>query len=312
MKNISKLTLFIALFIFPFSFFGKEKTLTITSERNDDRSVTFFYEKSDPGDLVVYLQFTDMQNSHGSNVFKTISGSSGVFHTLHPINPDKSIRYSYKYRYTRGKIDAKPDKEFVYTLPFKKGVKARVRKLSNINERYLNRKVNDSWKAYQFLFKKADTVCAIRKGIVVKIKDGNSDYKKGTSYSSRNNSILIQHEDGSYALYGVLQKGSMMVNIGDKVYPQTPIAIAGNYDNEEKKEVRLLVSYVPDPSYLKKNNKKETQKNIIKKIYIDPVFYFEEGPRRLEAKMSYVSSCSKEIIEKEMKKRERKKYYKNK
>jgi len=312
MKNIVNVILSSWVFLFFISVQAQDKKLVIKSKRNEDRTVTFFYEKTDPGSLIVSMKFRDVENAQASDVFKTIKGRSGTFHTLEPLNPKKGIRYGYSYRYTRGVLKAKVDKEFIYALPYKEGVKSKVRELRNLGEHYLDEEVNQSWKSFQFLFKKADTICAIRKGMVVEVVDDHLVYKKGTRYSNRRNKIIIQHEDGTFARYSVLKKGGMMVKVGDKVYPQTPIAIAGSYGDEDINELRLLVYYVSDASYLKKEYDSKNKRNPNRSTFINPTFFLNENTGKLEPKNVYVSQFSKEILEKEMSKREQKRYYKNK
>ena len=42
-----------------------------------------------------------------------------------------------------------------------------------------------------------------------------------------------RNDDGTLAKYVVIKRNSMLVKLGEKVYPSTPIATAGTYDKPE-------------------------------------------------------------------------------
>lgn len=72
-----------------------------------------------------------------------------------------------------------------------------------------------------FRLAQGDTVYAARRGVVLSVK------KTENRPNLRGEEILVQHGDGSWALYMGLAAGSAAVTPGQTVWPDTPIALAG-------------------------------------------------------------------------------------
>jgi murein DD-endopeptidase MepM/ murein hydrolase activator NlpD len=116
----------------------------------------------------------------------------------------------------------KPDNSYVYRLPFAKGskfllIQAYNSKMSHRNELSLD-----------FKMKKGSKVCAARSGVVVAVKEDSNVGGLKDEYLSQGNHIIIQHEDGSRAMYWHLQNGGALVNVGDSVVKGQHIGYSGN------------------------------------------------------------------------------------
>ncbi len=285
----------------------------VTYKRNEDKSVTFSFNGETAGTTYVILKLSQLSNTTTPEVVRrSVRGFSGTLVTLFPDNKDQHISFSYSYRMLTGDIDAKPDRAFKYVLPFKKGKEVRVKHLGFLGKK-LGGKTPKNFAAFQFLANENDTVCAIRKGVVVRIKDGYNSSKDGEfSYKSQANSILIEHEDGTMASYQVLKRGSFMVKVGDVVYPSTPLAIAGTYDKTENSQVRISVYYLDDiirhydfDSRGEESFAKSTHLN----AYVNPLFIVNSdgsGLLNLNNNEAYTSFYTDDIIQSEMTKREKK------
>lgn len=296
---------------------GQARTEGVLYERNDDKSIDFNYAKSTPGSIYVILKFKQLTNTTSEIIKKTISGYGGPLTTLLPNNLNESIGFSYSYRILSGNIDAKPDYNFKYILPFKTERRIKVRNLS-----YLGKKFGGSepknWRSLQFLTKPNDTVYAVRKGIVVSVKDGfkSETGVKEYNYKNKSNYLIIEHEDGTRARYGVLKNNKIMVKVGDEVYPSAPIAIAGSYDNEDNSQLRLTIYYLD--KNVKTLDFDEKKKETLGSrthlyAYIDPLFIVNSDEAiKLKPNETYTAFCNNEVIEEEMTKRELKKWKKNK
>lgn len=302
------------LLILKVSFAQRQKS-KVTYKRNKDNSVTFSYSSFLPNSVFIMLNFKNLTNASDDIVKETISGYGGQITTLRPINPDNGIGFSYSTRTFIGNLEKEPDHNFKYILPIKKGNDIKVRYLSYLGKRFGN-KEPENWKSFQFLTSLNDTVYAIRKGIVIRIVDKyNNDSSKEFNYRSKSNSITIEHNDGTLANYKVLRKNSMMVKVGDIVYPSAPLAVAGTYDKEENSQLRLSIYYlnkkVKDLPFDKK-----LSVNLSKRIhiysYVNPLFCVdsENSATLLERNKSYTSNYDNTIIALEMTKRERKKWRK--
>jgi murein DD-endopeptidase MepM/ murein hydrolase activator NlpD len=129
--------------------------------------------------------------------------------------PDKQI-----YDLKAGRV--KPDNSFVYSLPFSTGSKFLLiqgynSKMSHKNELSLDFKMH-----------KGSKVCAARDGIVTAIKKDSDMGGLKDEYLSQGNHIIIQHADGSTAMYWHLKKDGVIVNVGDTVKQGQHIGYSGN------------------------------------------------------------------------------------
>ena len=300
--------------VFVFSLFQightQAKKPGVTYKRNDDKSVSFAYEKSSPGSLYIILKFTQLTNSSGDLVKATVNGYRSSLTTLRPIDPKQGIGFAYGYTTLVGNLKAKPDLEFKYILPFKNGKNVKVNNLSYLGKKFGNSEPKN-FRAFQFLTEPNDTVFAIRKGIVVSVKDefkAEDDYE--FSYKSEANSITVEHEDGTLANYDVLKDHSFMVDIGDTVYPTTPLALAGTYDKVENSQLRLAIFYL-DENVKKLDYDELRKENLTNQthfyIYVDPMFYSSQNEvLKLEMGKTYNAISNDAIIELEMSNKEKK------
>lgn len=286
---------------------SQNNSVLITSERNKDQSVDFFYEKNDFGSFFLNLTFDQLENAAPTSYKGSLNAFRGKFLSIRPISSNSSIGFSYKYTWIRGVLNPKIDTGFVYLLPAAKGKTVKALHHLNMNKRYFGGVEPKNWKSFQFDVEPEDTVFSARKGLVVEVKDGiDPDSTVSVSYSNKSNSILIEHEDGTLASYYVLKKGSLMVKPGQIVNPHTPLALAGTYDVESNSQIRFYVYYLVEGN-LEKSEKSSfaTKKNYY--AFVNPLFYTSEGNVCLEASKDYTSDFKEEHILKELSKREKKK-----
>ncbi|MDP2335868.1 MAG: hypothetical protein Q8N05_05375 [Bacteroidota bacterium] len=94
----------IVLLVLNLSGKSQNNSVNITSERNADQSVDFFYEKEDFGSFFLNLTFSHLENALPTSYKGRLSGMSGKFLTIKPMSQNSSIGYSYTYTYIRGKL----------------------------------------------------------------------------------------------------------------------------------------------------------------------------------------------------------------
>jgi hypothetical protein len=153
-----------------------------------------------------------------------------------------------------------------------------------------------------------DTVFAARKGVIVEITDGfKPDPTKSFAYNSNSNSVLVEHEDGTLAYYGILKSESIMVKIGQTIFPHSPIAIAGTLDSEEHTQMRFYVYYLANEN-VKGENRMTTSINNTYYSFVDPIFYTNEGKIRLTSRQKYTVDYTSELLLRELSKKEVKKF----
>lgn len=310
-----KSVLFILLFTFQFSQINAQSS-KVTYQRNEDKSISFSFEKDQAGSSYVLLKFNSLTNASASLERKQVKGFSGNLMLLRPIDEKKGISFSYRARFIRGTVRAKPDYDFKYILPFKNGNTVKVKNLNYLGKKFGN-KSPKNWRSFQFSPKVNDTVVAIRKGVVVTIKDG---FKANTSgvydYKSKANYIIIEHKDGTLARYSVLKANSFMVDVGDTVYPSTSLGIVGTYDTDDNVQLRLSVYYLDDKIKdfefdLGGNQTLANQVHLYN--YVDPIFFVNAGsPVKLSPNNEYMGFSSEDLIKSEMSKRELKQLKKGK
>jgi murein DD-endopeptidase MepM/ murein hydrolase activator NlpD len=115
----------------------------------------------------------------------------------------------------------KDDTSFVYALPFPAGKKYKV------IQGYFSRFTHKERAALDFNTKRGDTLCAVRDGVVVRVKE---DGKRGglkKKFRKDGNNIVIQHTDGTRAGYWHLQYNGAIVQTGDTVRQGQPIGLSG-------------------------------------------------------------------------------------
>lgn len=79
-----------------------------------------------------------------------------------------------------------------------------------------------------FKMKPGTVICAAREGIVLALKKDSDVGGLKDEFLSQGNHIIIQHSDGSKAMYWHLQKDGVLVAVGDSVEKGQQIAFSGN------------------------------------------------------------------------------------
>lgn len=263
------------------------------------------------GSYTVLLRFSQMQNTRQGPSYKTVMrGDTERLLTIKAINPEQPVNCGYTYSYIRGYHSPKLDSSFVYRLPFSTThAPVQVATLYNLNERHFEGKPIRGWSSWQFPLNEGDTVFAMRKGMVVETHDGEAPVQKGlqSTYRSKSNSILIEHGDGTLCTYGVLENGSMMVNIGDIVYPGTPLAKAGTYYQDGEYQVRTVIYF---PSENKNYRSGDPQNSsFFEWVHYNPHFATTDATVvQLRHGDKYRAATSPELLQREMTKKEIKQY----
>lgn len=297
-KNMKVVLLFFLLLVTEIGF--SQHIISIESENNDDNSVDFKYTKTKSGTYYLHFNFTNYENTLTPQRKFTIKSYNGVLMKLKPISDNANIRYSYTYTYTRGLPNPKIDTSFVYILPFKNNITVEIRYLSYLKSKYFGKEEPKTWKSFQFISNKPDTVCSIRKGIVVNVVDKYAiDTTNTYSYSSERNSIMIEHPDGTFANYEGLDSEGIFVKEGDMVYPNQPLAKLIRYDKNKSYQLRLTIDYLT-VGYLANNEKVEK----CSYEYIDPYFQTTNGITKLAAGSKYTAKVTEDLIVKELSKKE--------
>lgn len=303
-KNINLLLLL--LILSTLRLFGQETKVEVSAERKSDNSVEIKYSKNDPGTLTFQIKFNNLSNSSPTGSNFQAKGYGGNLLTLRPTNKDQSISYSYNYRFIRGKLNPKVNFEFIYGFPLSENVDVRVSEAGYLNAKYFGNKEPEDWKSYYFHTKNEENVLAARKGLVVEVVDGQEDIGENVSFTSKNNKVIVEQEDGTLATYGVLKSGSIVVKVGDVVFPKDVIAKnSKRSDNLYSFSFNIIYLKVADLFINEGMNVANTQSYY---GFLTPKFLVNAGTQTLENNSTYQGVWNEEIIVKEMSKKELKKY----
>ena len=115
----------------------------------------------------------------------------------------------------------KDDTSFVYHLPYEEN------KSHLLVQGYFSMYTHKNRAALDFKLKKGTKICAVRDGVVLRIK---ADGKKGggnAKYRSFGNYIVIQHEDSTRSGYWHLRYNAIFVKVGDIVKQGQVIGLSG-------------------------------------------------------------------------------------
>lgn len=141
-------------------------------------------------------------------------------------------------------VEYPPQEDSPYVLPYSVGESHNVRQ-GNCNETNThNERLNNTF-AYDFEMPIGTTLVAARGGKVLLARDRFEDDNNDIA---RANVVVILHEDGSYARYGHLTKGGVLVDLDEVVSRGQPIALSGNSGLSQAPHLHFDVSRCPEGS----------------------------------------------------------------
>jgi hypothetical protein len=285
---------------------AQESPVKLSYNVNMDKTVTFNYEKTDPGSYTIILRFKQLSNSSESEEQELgVMNYSGSLLTLKPTDKERGIGFSYTYSSVRGKLNPKYNADFIYILPCKTGTKVKVADVGFLGAAYFGNTTPDDWKVYKFYTQTEDTVTAVRKGIIVSVKDLHETGDAGNAaYSSKVNDMIIEHADGTLATYKGFKHGSIAVKAGQTVFPGTTLGINSKSTTNSKPGITLSVTYLKSTEDIGLGGK--TLQNS-KSLYgfITPHFYTDGNANTvLTAQQEYTVADSPDILKKEFTKKE--------
>ena len=115
----------------------------------------------------------------------------------------------------------KDDSSFVYQLPYEEN------EAHLLVQGYFSRYTHKNRAALDFKMKKGTKICAVRDGVILRIK---ADGKRGggnAKYRSYGNYVIILHNDSSRSGYWHLQHNAVLVKVGDTVKQGAVIGLSG-------------------------------------------------------------------------------------
>lgn len=260
------------------------------SGANDMEYILAGYKRK-PGKYSVCVEF-DMP---GSGIFKVMRG-----------NMEELLRSKYgiprfSFSYFVGEVNGRVKKDFVYRLPFEEG-RLRSLKILRYEGSQRNKKDKVDRVSYVFDASEGDDVYAMRKGTVARIEDTGwflDGFLNDQVLRKANKLVCVEHSDGTTAYYVGIMDGTLNVEEGTTVYPDTKLGKAGTLDNENY-EIRVSVDYYTAPLMGQLPDFRNVKGNPL-----DACFLTKEGTVRLEDGREYGAATTSDLIYKEMNKREK-------
>lgn len=133
------------------------------------------------------------------------------------------------------KGELKDDTSYVYSLPFEKGKKHR------LVQGYFGPFSHKERAALDFAMKRGTKVCAVRSGVVVRVKEDGDRGGMNRKYRPYGNNIVIEHGDGTRAGYWHLQHNGALINVGDSVQEGQVIGLSGKTGYAAMPHLHLLI-----------------------------------------------------------------------
>jgi murein DD-endopeptidase MepM/ murein hydrolase activator NlpD len=115
----------------------------------------------------------------------------------------------------------KDDTSFIYHLPYEPGAS------HLLVQGYFSRYTHRNRAALDFKMKKGTKVCAVRDGVVIRVKEDGNQGGGNVKYRPYGNLLVIQHSDNTRSGYWHLKYNSVMVNVDDTVRAGQVIALSG-------------------------------------------------------------------------------------
>ena len=153
------------------------------------------------------------------------SGESPVLFQLFQINPRQKSGYHVDYTYMFGNPQAKHEENAVYLPPFAKGKRFQISQAFNGS---FSHTTKENHHAVDLTMPEGTPIHAARAGVVMAVNEDFFENGLKESYKSKSNSIRIEHEDGSMAVYAHLKVDAALVYPGLKVQAGQQIAYSGN------------------------------------------------------------------------------------
>lgn len=199
----------------------------ITRVENKDKGLDFSI-KTYPNtsvNLELTLNLVNIQTSADNPYIASFDGDKKEkLFTLSVFNQADPFSYSYKYKWSYGKLSVTHDDTVVYELPWESGEAHKVTQGYNGSFSHSGEIAN----ALDFEMSEGTKVTAARDGVVIYVVESYSDGGTDESFKGKENKVMILHSDGTLGEYLHLQKDGALVSRGDSVKAGDAIGESGN------------------------------------------------------------------------------------
>lgn len=284
-----------------------ENIIDLNAEFNENGDLVVTADKKWIGTFSLAIDFVNATNLAVPPRYRTAIRSSGPVITLKNRGSYISTQCGLRCMFSLGDWRARPDRSFVYRLPYSPSlgdVRVSYPPQAPPNTTAFRASLRGNPLVYRFMLNRGDSIYAVRKGLVVIIGDQNAQESKyGVIANKGINYVVVEHQDGLYAVYYGFTRGTIGVQVGETVFPDTPLGCAGAIDSTHY-AVDVRLCHLAGRIFEKGNT--YTYEKAFEMIDLDPLFSTSEGEQKLNSGKSYQAVLTEELVSQEMTKREKK------
>lgn len=277
---------------------AQSPNVVVSTATTADNALQFNAAVTGCGTFTIQLQIKNVVNAKSNpdnrnaeaGILLT-TNKSGTIYTLEPKDSAQPATADFTWAWIQGDIFATPNLGFIYRLPIAAGHDTQVTSLVPAKVGMM-RDNTANFTMWQLSMESGDPVFAIRKGIVIRVDcPDTQSLPEGTP--DGNTVVVVEHADGTQAIYSCLQDNSVTLALGDTVYPDTQIASAGVIDNGES-GIRLgLYHFTPNRNTL-------THPQMMSQTdFINPLFLTADGNMLLTDNKTVTAKVTKRVVEAE-------------
>lgn len=157
-------------------------------------------------------------------------------------DPRQKSQFKTFFNATIGRINPQYDTDYLYALPYARGESYLL--TQGFNGKHTHK--DGSAYALDFKMDEGTRVHAMREGIVVALEQKQTEHGYSPDFADKSNHIIIQHDDGTMAMYGHLKPNGVKVRLGQKVYKHAFIGLSGNTGYSSGPHLHVHISAVKD------------------------------------------------------------------
>jgi hypothetical protein len=275
----------------------------ILAEQDQDRNLSLMAFNNDAIPYTIRIEFSKLENlesKEGNILFKVAKPGKSNLLKLQSIYVNEPTGFNYKTQLFKGDFQSQSMSLATYLIPVSAGIQVAMRPLSVGKVENSSAQSGKTYSGVGFFFEKSVTVCAPRKGIIASIKMDIEESASGPANFETENYIEIYHTDGTFSRLSGLQANSAKVSVGETVIPGQEIATSSLLAGQDIHHVKMIQS------------KWEMGEMGINWINFPVEVVSNQGKMRSDQSLNSLESIHpKELIEKELDKKELKKIQSN-
>ena len=232
-------------FILQLGAFAQEGNVKVYSEKVNGKML-IYADNTFPCPVTVNLNFTaKTQNACPADDAAFVvqaNTQKSLLTSVSACDKNKVWYVYYKFNYWFGDTNLQTyNANFAYALPFEKG------KSYKLSQGYFGKFSHQKVHALDFLMPEGTPVCAMRSGVVIKVKYDSNIGGADLKFANDANYITIYHNDGTLGMYLHFQQNGVAVAPGDQVKKGQIIGYSGNTGFSSTPHLHVEVK-LPSPS----------------------------------------------------------------